>query len=63
MKKTWLFAIISFCTNIAFAQTDDALNYASTITSNDLKKHLTIIAGEEMEGRETGTKGQQKAAA
>ncbi|MBK7884647.1 MAG: M28 family peptidase [Chitinophagaceae bacterium] len=63
MKKILLFAIISFCTNIVFAQTDDALNYASTITTNDLKKHLTIIAGEEMEGRETGTKGQQKAAA
>ncbi len=37
--------------------------YANTITETDLKKHLTIIAGAEMEGRETATEGQRKAAA
>ena len=37
--------------------------YAKTITAADLKKHLTIIASAEMEGRETATPGQKKAAA
>ncbi len=63
MKKIILFANLLFCSNICFAQIDNASKYAATITTNDLKKHLTIIAGEEMEGRETGTQGQRKAAA
>ncbi len=37
--------------------------YAKIITTDDLKKNLYIIAGEEMEGRETATEGQRKAAA
>lgn len=37
--------------------------FAKTITPADLKKHLYIVAGREMEGRETGTAGQRKAAA
>src|SRR5688572_13900496 len=37
--------------------------YAATITADDLKKHLTIVASAEMEGRETATEGQKKAAA
>lgn len=37
--------------------------YAETITTEDLKAHLTIIASDEMEGRETGSPGQFKAAA
>lgn len=37
--------------------------YANSITAGDLKKHLYIVAGKEMEGRETATEGQRKAAA
>jgi hypothetical protein len=44
------------------AQNDNALKYASTITQQDLKKHLSIVASAEMEGRETATPGQRKAA-
>ncbi len=47
---------------VLLAQNDDAQKYAATITRDDLKKHLTIVASAEMEGRETGTKGQRKAA-
>jgi len=53
-------------TGIAFtaaAQPAAPDQYAATITKEDLKKQLTIIAGPEMEGRETGTEGQRKAAA
>ena len=41
----------------------DATSFAATITPDDLKKHLYIVAGKEMEGRETATPGQKKAAA
>ena len=47
----------------SFCQSDNAGKFATTITVDDLRKHLTIIAGDEMEGRETGTEGQRKAAA
>jgi Zn-dependent M28 family amino/carboxypeptidase len=52
-----------FFTNNLFSQIDAASKYAETISGNDLKKHLTVIASAEMEGRETGTEGQRKAAA
>ncbi|MEP6674627.1 MAG: M28 family peptidase [Ferruginibacter sp.] len=45
------------------AQTDNASKYAAVITPEGLKKNLTKIASDEMEGRETGTEGQRKAAA
>ncbi len=40
-----------------------ASRFAETITADDLKKHLTIVASAEMEGRETTTEGERKAAA
>ncbi len=41
----------------------DPKAFANTITADDLKKHLYIVAGKEMEGRETATEGERKAAA
>jgi hypothetical protein len=38
-----------------------AKKYMNTITAEEIKKHLTIIASDEMEGRETGSPGQKKA--
>ncbi len=35
--------------------------YLNTITAADLKTHLTIVASDAMEGRETGSLGQKKA--
>ena len=40
-----------------------ANQYAETITQEELRAHLQIIASDDMEGRETGTEGQKKAAA
>lgn len=37
--------------------------YAKTITANDLKRHLFTIASDSMQGRETATEGQKRAAA
>ena len=63
MKKTViLFSFSLFCQLALFAQTDNAAKYGATITGANLKKHLTIIASDEFEGRETGTEGQRKAA-
>lgn len=62
MKKLFVFANLLFCTCLAFAQIGDPSKYASIITGENLKKHLTIIASDEFEGRETGTEGQRKAA-
>lgn len=39
-----------------------AVEYAATITAQDLSKHLHIIASDSMQGRETGEKGQKMAA-
>lgn len=52
-----------FHVNHSFAQRDaNAEKYANTITVDDLKKHLYILASDEYEGRETGRAGQKKAA-
>ena len=40
-----------------------APKYGATITAADLSKHLTILASDEYEGRDTGQKGQKMAAA
>lgn len=39
----------------------DVAKYMNTITQDDLKKHLYIVASDSMEGRDTGTEGQKKA--
>lgn len=45
----------------SFTATSEQLQYASYITAERLKAHLTIIASDEMEGRLTGSAGIQKA--
>ncbi len=64
MKKSFfLIAIISFSTLLSFAQIEDpGIKYANTITAEELKEHLLILAGDAFEGRETGTPGLLKAA-
>jgi hypothetical protein len=62
MKKLLVVALLlsaSFC----IAQKKiNPVAYAHSITATDLKKQLHIIAGAKMEGRETATEGQRKAA-
>lgn len=63
MKKIVL-AIVLVSTINAYAQSPKKLKKIvnSTITAADLKQKLSVIAGAEMEGRETATAGQRKAA-
>ena len=48
---------------IAESQENIIDQYASTITQEDLKDYLSILASDALEGRETGTRGQKMAAA
>ena len=50
-------------TSPASALSTAANTYAQTVTAADLSTHLHILAADDMEGRETGTRGQKKAAA
>lgn len=61
--KNLFFGLIYVMTGSALLAQSNPEKYAATITKADLKKHLTVIAGAEMEGRETATEGQRRAAA
>jgi hypothetical protein len=63
MRKLLTIACSCIALGMQAQKTPDPKPYAATITAADLKKHLYIIAGKEMEGRETATEGQRKAAA
>jgi hypothetical protein len=63
MMKKLLLLCLPLIANVAMAQKDEnAAKYASLITAKAMKEKLTILAGPEMEGRETGTPGQKRAA-
>lgn len=63
-KHYWVFVIVplTFLISAAIKKSPSPNKYAETITANDLRKHLTILASDEFEGRETGEAGQKKAA-
>ena len=70
MKRLLLFSMSCFvAASCSTAQTAvkkdpakaDVSKYMKTITEADLKTHLYIVAGDEMEGRNTGEPGQKKA--
>jgi len=63
MRKI-LVLVLTLSTLHGFAQkTAKPDAYAKVISPTDLKKRLYIVAGAEMQGRETATEGQRKAAA
>ena len=57
--KTLLILFIGLTTTV-LAQ--DNIKFAETINIKDLERHLTILASDSLEGRETGKKGQKMAA-
>lgn len=61
MKRT-IYLIGVLVGLVSVAQDKQAMKYAKTITADDLKEHLSILASDEYEGRETGTRGQKMAA-
>jgi hypothetical protein len=63
MKKVLIGALALAFANCTYAQKDPAaVKYAGYITAEDATKHLTIIASDAFEGRETGTRGADMAA-
>ncbi|TAH08237.1 MAG: M28 family peptidase [Sphingobacteriia bacterium] len=64
MMKKILLASLLFSSGIAIAQKESpAVKFAALITPQSMKEKLSILAGAEMEGRETGMPGERKAAA
>lgn len=61
MKKFFSLVFCLFTLNV-FAQDKVAEKFATTITPEDLKSKLSVIASAQMEGRETAMPGQKKAA-
>ncbi len=63
MKKNLLLVLL-LSTGVAVAQKEDAAaKHAALITVSSMKEKLTILASAAMEGRETATPGQKRAAA
>jgi hypothetical protein len=63
MKKLLLTLCIVSTILSSYAQNEDAMKYAGTINKDDLYGHLSILASDALEGRETGKRGQKMAAA
>jgi hypothetical protein len=63
MKKFLVLVLVTSALQSFAQKAPKPDSYAKTIMAADLKKHLFIVAGAEMEGRETATPGQRKAAA
>src|SRR6185312_740136 len=63
MKKTYLIiAALAIGTYASAQKIADPTKYAGLITADDAKRHLSILASDEFEGRETGKPGADKAA-
>ena len=68
MKNIWvafifLFSAIQLLGQASLEAIDDIpSSLAATITADNLRAHLTVLASDEYEGRETGTEGNRKAA-
>ncbi len=63
MRKIYLGALALLSANCTFAQKDPvAEKFAKYINVEDAHKHLSIIASDDFEGRETGQPGADKAA-
>lgn len=64
MRYITTILLAGLISTVAWSQKKDnaAIKYANTLTKEDLKKHLVIVASDEMGGRDTGSPGQKKAA-
>lgn len=63
MRKLCLLLGLIPATMAIAQKTPSPVKIAATITEADLRTHLYIVAGADMEGRETASEGQRKAAA
>jgi Peptidase family M28 len=61
MRRIVLLSYFGLFFSQIFGQ-NSKIDYQNSITAADLEKHLKIIAADDMEGRDTGSEGQRKAA-
>ena len=59
MKKRLILLVLTFSTKLI---SQENIKYSETITSKDLYKHISVLASDSLEGRETGKRGQKMAA-
>jgi len=62
MKRLYISALAVAASMSLYAQSPVAEKYAKVITAEDAKKHLSILASDEYEGRETAKPGANMAA-
>ena len=64
MKKLFFFLLLSGLIHSATAQSSEysVEDFAASITPGDLRMYLSVLASDALEGRETGTEGNDKAA-
>ncbi|GAC1525437.1 MAG: hypothetical protein NVS3B15_00510 [Sediminibacterium sp.] len=63
MRKLLLLCLPLATTMVLAQKNDDPARFGASITPQSLKEKLSVIASAEMEGRETATPGQKRAAA
>ena len=56
-----LFPLGLFAQVSTLSETSPKLKYANTIVVEDLQKHISVLAGDSLQGRETGQPGQKMA--
>lgn len=61
MKNIFGIIALTVCINMSAQTKDVTWKFAESITAAELERHLKIVASDEMEGRETGKKGQKMA--
>ena len=59
MKKILRLLTLTVSTTLI---SQENIKYSETITSKDLYKHISVLASDSLEGRETGKRGQKMAA-
>jgi hypothetical protein len=62
MKKLYLISLFSLCFAPLSAQNNNISEGAESITIAELRDHMFYLASNELEGRQSGTAGYDKAA-
>jgi hypothetical protein len=62
-KTNLILLLFLFISTVVFAQNATSIKYGEQITQDVLRKHISVLASDSLEGRDTGTPGMRKAAA
>ncbi len=62
LRLSFLIVLVFHVDHLYGQSATDAIKFAAGITPSEMKEHLTVLASDAYEGRETGQPGQKKAA-